>query len=381
MLIGILGGGQLGRMMALAAYPLGIRCRFLDPAADSPAGQVGELIVGGYDDPAALARFARGLDRVTFEFENVPEASLAYFKQAGVPVAPGPECLRTGQDRLAEKQLFARLKIPTAPYAPADSLESLRRAVGEVGLPCVVKTRRMGYDGKGQAVLRSPQDIDAAWARLADPALKVGLIVEAFVRFDREVSIVAARSASGEHAFYPLTENVHAIEPAAGGGILRLSRAPAPGATPEVERAARAYATSVLDALDYAGVLAIEFFLASGTDGRASLIANETAPRVHNSGHWTMDACAASQFENHIRAVAGLPLGLTALHGCAAMLNLIGDTPPIAKLLSVPGARVHLYGKEPRPGRKLGHVNLVGPSWDAIDPALRELTELIAPSA
>ncbi len=381
MLIGIFGGGQLGRMMALAAYPLGIRCRFLDPAPDSPAGQVGELVVGAYDDPAALAKFAKGLDRVTFEFENVPEASLAYFKKAGVPVAPGPACLRTGQDRLAEKNLFADLRIPTAPFAAADSRESLVKAVGEVGLPCVVKTRRLGYDGKGQAVLRSAADIDPAWARLGDAAGKVGLIVEAFVRFEREVSIVAARSASGEHAFYPLTENVHAIEPAAGGGILRLSRAPAPGATPEVERTARASIAAVLDKLEYVGVLAIEFFLARDASGHLSLIANETAPRVHNSGHWTMDAGVTSQFENHIRAVAGLPLGSTSMHGCAAMLNLIGSTPPIEKLLRVPGARVHLYGKDPRPGRKLGHVNLAGPSWEAIDPALRELTELIAPDA
>lgn len=378
MLIGILGGGQLGRMLALAAYPLGIRCRFLDPAPDCPAGQVGELVLGEYDDPKALATFAKGLDRVTFEFENVPEASTRHFAAAGISVFPSPECLRTGQDRLAEKQLFTALQIPTAPYAVADSLDSLRQAVATVGTPCVVKTRRLGYDGKGQAVIRTPEDIDHAWQRLAPAATKVGLIAEAFVRFEREVSIVAVRGEDNAHAFYPLTENVHAIEPAAGGGILRLSKAPAPGADPDIQRAARAYAAAVMDRLNYVGVLAIEFFLTRDPQGRAHLIANETAPRVHNSGHWTMDACSCGQFENHIRAVAGLPLGDTTLHGCAAMLNLIGTTPPINRLLQIRHAQVHLYGKDPRPGRKLGHVNIAGPSWDAIEPTLRELTGLLA---
>lgn len=382
MLIGILGGGQLGRMLALAAYPLGIRCRFLDPAPDSPAGQVGELIVGDYDDPAALARFAKGLDRATFEFENVPESTTRQLAALHVPVYPPPLSLRTCQDRLEEKQLFRDLGIPTANFAPADSVESLRQAVATVGLPCVIKTRRLGYDGKGQAVVRTPADVDAAWQRLgaAAPPGFHGLIVEQFVRFEREVSIIAVRDHAGGHAFYPVTENVHQIEPASGGGILRLSKAPAPGAGPIVERDARRYASLVLDRLGHIGVLAIEFFLTRDAQSQAHLVANETAPRVHNSGHWTMNACAADQFENHIRAVAGLPLGDCTLTGCAAMVNLIGVAPASAALLQVRGAHVHLYGKDPRPGRKLGHVNLAGPSWEAIDPALRELVELVAAS-
>jgi len=349
--IGVLGAGQLGRMLALAGYPLGLEFRFLDPAPDSPSRHLGEFVNARYDDEAALARFVDGVDLVTFEFENVPAHVLAFLEDH-VPTAPGREALATGQDRLAEKTLFRELGIETPPFATVDSRADLEEAVARIGLPAVLKTRRLGYDGKGQFVLRSAADLDEAWKALGG----VPLILEGFVAFDRELSIIAVRGRNGETAFYPLTENHHE------GGILRLSLAPAPRLDPALQATAEEYARRVLDRLGYVGVLAIELFQRGG-----DLLANELAPRVHNSGHWTIEGAETSQFENHLRAICGLPLGQTTPRGYSAMLNLIGTTPNPAKVLAVPNAHLHLYGKAPRPGRKLGHVTVRADNEDELE--------------
>jgi 5-(carboxyamino)imidazole ribonucleotide synthase len=324
-LVGCIGGGQLGRMLALAAAPLGVRMRFLDPAPDACAGQVGELVVASYDDLDGLARLAESADVVTFEFENVPVAAAQ-----AVDAVPGPRALELGQDRLVEKELFRRLGIETAPFGSLD----------DVGFPALVKSRRLGYDGKGQRVAEGDET-------LADDELAEGI-----VEFDRELSIVAVRGRDGETAFYPLAENEHR------GGILAISRVPARGAP---QREAEEIASRLLDELAYVGVLAVELFDVDG-----SLLANEFATRVHNTGHWTIDGAPTSQFENHLRAILGLPLGSTAARGSSTMVNLVGEVPPLGRLLAVPGAHVHLYGKEPRPGRKLGHVTLVDAAEDAV---------------
>jgi 5-(carboxyamino)imidazole ribonucleotide synthase len=328
-LVGCLGGGQLGRMLALAGAPLGVRLRFLDPAADACAGEVGELLVGAYDDSACLGRLADGADAVTYEFENVPVAAART-----VGAVPDPRALELGQDRLVEKEVFRRLGIATAPFGTLD----------EVGLPALVKSRRLGYDGKGQRVVETAE-------RIGEDELAEGI-----VPFERELSIVAVRGRTGETAFYPVTENEHR------GGILAVSRAPAPDAR---QREAEEIAARLLDDLGYVGVLAVELFEAGG-----DLLANEFAPRVHNSGHWTIDGAATSQFENHLRAILGLPLGATAARGSSVMANFVGELPPLERLLAIPGAHVHLYGKEPRPGRKLGHVTLVGARGDAVAEAI-----------
>ncbi len=349
--IGILGAGQLGRMLALAGYPLGLRFRFFDPAPASPASHLAEQICAPYDDEGALRRFAEGLALVTYEFENVPVAA-ARLLERHLPVYPPPAALEAAQDRLAEKQFFQRLGIPTPPFAAVDDRAGLDAAVRQLGLPAVLKTRRMGYDGKGQALLRSPEDAADAWRQLGGQPL----ILEAHVPFTRELSIIAVRGRDGATACYPLVENLHR------GGILRRSVAPAPDVTPELQEQAERYAARALDALQYVGVLAIELFEVPGAAGcgahSPALLANEMAPRVHNSGHWTIEGAATSQFENHLRATLGLPLGSTAARGHAAMLNLIGATPEPAAVLALPEAHLHCYGKEPRPGRKLGHITL-----------------------
>jgi 5-(carboxyamino)imidazole ribonucleotide synthase len=343
-LIGVLGGGQLGRMLALAGLPLGLRFRFLDPVADSPARDVGELVVGEFTDPAAVARFAAGLDAATFEFENVPlEAARAV--AARVPMYPPLAALEAGQDRLHEKELFRRSGLAVHDYAPASSEAELAGAVSRLGLPLVAKTRRMGYDGKGQMVLRTPADAAACWQRLGG----VPLLVERLVEFRRELSVIACRDRAGRIEFYPLTQNVHEQ------GILRTSRAPAPDVPGAVEAAAAGHVRTLMDALGYVGVLAVELF-----DTGSALLANEMAPRVHNTGHWTIDAAATSQFENHCRAIAGLPLGPAGPVRPAVMVNLIGHLPDPATVLAIPGARLHLYGKAVRPGRKVGHVTITG---------------------
>ncbi len=337
MIVGVLGGGQLGRMLALAGTPLGLRFHFLDPAPDAPARDVGTLHVGSYDDQERLERLAQNAVVVTYEFENVP-VEAARRLEALVPVLPPPAALEAAQDRLTEKRLFARLGIPTPRFG---------ETLADVGLPAVVKTRRLGYDGKGQRVLRSEAEAATAARELGGP-----LLYEELIEFERELAILAVRSTAGETAYYPLVETEQR------DGILRSARAPA-GA--ELQGQAEELAGRLLAELGYAGVLALELF---ETGGR--LLASELAPRVHNSGHWTIEGAVTSQFENHLRAVLGLPLGSTAALGPAALVNLIGGVPPLEELLAVPGAHVHLYGKPPRPGRKLGHVTLVGAGADGV---------------
>ena len=357
MTIGILGGGQLGYMLALAGYPLGLHFRFLDPSPEAPVGRIAQRVTADYTDHAALEKFSNGLELVTYEFENVP-VEAAKFLAERVPVYPPPAALEAAQDRLAEKALFRSLGISTTDFVPIAKPEEFEAAVKQLGLPAVLKTCRMGYDGKGQWILRTAEDAARAKAELP----KVDLILEGFVPFRRELSVLAVRSRNGEIAFYPLVENHHR------DGILRLSLAPAPGLEPPVQRAAEDIGRRVLESLKYVGVLAIEFFEHEGR-----LLANEMAPRVHNSGHWTIEGAITSQFENHLRAVLGLPLGPTGAAGHCAMLNLIGALPEPSEVLAVPDAHLHFYGKAPRPGRKLGHVTLRAASPERLALRLSEL--------
>jgi 5-(carboxyamino)imidazole ribonucleotide synthase len=342
MRLGILGGGQLGRMLALAAYPLGVTCRLLDPKDPSSSGEVADLLAEPYDDPEALDRFVTGLSAVTYEFENVDAVAVSRL-EGRVPVRPGRMALEVSQDRLTEKNFFQSHDIDTAPFAPVNTLPELETAAEKVGFPAVLKTRRFGYDGKGQALLRGPGDMEAAW----DAVGGVPLLLEGFVDFQRELSILSVRDPNGTLAFYPLVENHHE------DGILRLSYAPAPDLTDGLTERARHYATRVLEAMEYVGVLAIELFQVGDR-----LLANEMAPRVHNSGHWSIEGAETSQFENHVRAVLGLPLGVTASRGHSAMLNLIGGLPEPVAVLRHPDVHLHLYGKEPRAGRKVGHITV-----------------------
>jgi 5-(carboxyamino)imidazole ribonucleotide synthase len=339
--VGIVGAGQLGRMLALAGYPLGIHCLFLDRSASSPAAQVAPILTGDLEDPALLAALAAGSDVLTFDWENISGKALAPLEKL-TQVRPPRAALEVSQDRIAEKALFSKLRIPVAAHAAIDSKAQLMRAIRKLGLPGVLKTRRLGYDGKGQFVVRGLPQIDEAWAAIGGP----GLIYEKFQHFSREVSIVGARSALGDTVFYPLSANTH------GGGILHYSIAPY--ANPGLERRARIYLKRVMNALAYVGVLTIEFFVVQGR-----LIANEMAPRVHNSGHWTIEGCVTSQFENHLRAICDLPLGSTRALGHTAMINFLGKMPDRERLLAVDGLAFHDYGKEPRPGRKLGHCTIL----------------------
>jgi 5-(carboxyamino)imidazole ribonucleotide synthase len=342
MRLGILGGGQLGRMMALAAYPLGVTCRLVDPKEGTSAGEVADVVAGRYDDPDTLDRFVTRLDAVTYEFENVDAAAIDHL-EGRVPVRPGRRALEVAQDRLVEKTFFRDHDIETTAFAPADSLEELAAAAAEVGLPAIVKTRRFGYDGKGQAIIRELGDVAAAWEAVGG----VPLIVERVVNFDRELSILSVRDPAGNMGFYPLVENHHK------DGILRRSYAPAPDVSDALEERAHYYARRLLEDLEYVGVLAIELFQVG-----ERLLANEMAPRVHNSGHWSIEGAETSQFENHVRAVLGMPLGDTAMRGHAAMINLVGALPDPAAVLGHPHTHLHLYGKAPRPGRKVGHVTI-----------------------
>ncbi len=343
--VGILGGGQLARMMALAGAPLGLRFLAMDTSADACAGQFVPMVVGDWRDEKALAEFASRVDVATFDFENVPAES-AEWLAARIPVFPAPRALRIAQDRLAEKTLFNELGIGTPAFAAVDTRAGLDEAVARIGLPCILKTRRLGYDGKGQFRLKTAADLDAAWVALGPQAPKVGLILEAFVPFEREVSVVAVRGRDGEFRAWPLTENWHR------DGILSASMAPcADGAA--LEPQAVAYARKVAEALDYVGVFALELFVRDG-----QLLANEMAPRVHNSGHWTIEGAETSQFENHLRAVLGLPLGSTAAVGHSVMLNWIGAMPEAAPVLRSPAGHWHDYGKTSREGRKVGHATL-----------------------
>jgi 5-(carboxyamino)imidazole ribonucleotide synthase len=347
-------------MMALAAYPLGVRCLFLDRSANSPGAQVAPILVGDLEDPARLAELATSSDVVTFDWENISGSALLPLENM-TRIRPPRAALEVSQDRLAEKALFAKLKIPVAAHTAIDSKEQLIAATRKIGLPGVLKTRRMGYDGKGQFVLTQAAHIDAAWAAIGAP----GLIYEKFQAFSREVSIVGARSAAGRIVFYPLSANTHE------GGILRHSIAPFANA--RLERAARIYLRRVMQRLAYIGVLTIEFFVVNGR-----LIANEMAPRVHNSGHWTIEGCVTSQFENHIRAICDLPLGSTRAVGHTAMINFLGEMPDRERLLAIDGLAFHDYGKEPRPGRKLGHCTIIKKQSQQRNLALGEALKLIS---
>ena len=343
MTIGVVGAGQLGAMLALAGYPLGVDFLFLDRSQKTPAGRFAPVLTGDFADQSLLTQLAERSDVISFDWENIcVDALRAATRASRTRIAPPLRALAAAQDRLTEKRTFERLDIATTRFAPVDSRATLERAVERIGLPGVLKTRRLGYDGKGQRVLRRTQDCERAWQQLG----AVPLLYEQFVPFDYEVSIIGVRSRHGEIAVYPLNRNYHAE------GILRLTLAP--WHAPRLMRAAAASLTRVLEAFHYVGVLAIEFFV-----HRGQLIANEMAPRVHNSGHWTIEGAVTSQFENHVRAVSGLPLGATGARGHTAMINLIGRMPQRQALLAEPGVHLHDYGKEPRHGRKLGHCTLV----------------------
>ncbi len=358
--VGILGGGQLARMLALAGAPLGAKFLMLDTDANACGGQVAALMHADYRDQDALARFAAQVDFATFDFENVP-ADSAHWLAERIPVYPNPRALAVAQDRLAEKTLFQSLGIGTPAFRAVDTLAELRAAVSEIGVPSILKTRRLGYDGKGQYRLRNVEDVDAAWAALSSGRDSASLILESFVRFQRELSVVAVRSRSGEFRHWPLTRNWH------HEGVLSLSLAPAAVSASTTAEALN-YAKAVADQLDYVGVFALELF---EVDGR--LLANEMAPRVHNSGHWTIEGAECSQFENHLRAVMGLPLGETAARGHSAMLNWIGDLPDECAALAIPGVHWHDYGKTSRPGRKVGHATVFGHDAEELLSRLRRL--------
>ncbi|ALA86053.1 phosphoribosylaminoimidazole carboxylase [Stenotrophomonas maltophilia] len=358
--VGILGGGQLARMMVLAGAPLGLRFELYDPAADACSGPLAPLTVGAFDDRQTLADFAAKVDVVTFDFENVP-ADSAQFLADRVPVYPPPAALAVAQDRLSEKTLFQQLGIPLPAFADIRSRDELAAKAAEFGLPCILKTRRLGYDGKGQFRLRSEADIDAAWDALGAQVERTGLILEGFVAFQREVSVVAVRGRDGSFEAWPVTGNWHV------DGVLSASVAPAVLSDAE-QQAAIGYARRVAEHLQYVGVFALELFCRDG-----ELLANEMAPRVHNSGHWTIEGSETSQFENHLRAVLGLPLGSTRMLGHVCMLNWLGAMPDSAPVLAQASGHWHDYGKEPREGRKVGHATLRDDDAAALADALDQV--------
>lgn len=360
MKVGILGGGQLGLMLARAAQDLSIDTIVLDPKADAVAGQVTRHLVADWDDADASEALAQ-CDVVTYEFENVP-TEIVERLAAHVPVHPSPASLAISGDRLREKTLFNDLGIETAPFAPVDARADLDRAVAEIGLPAVLKTRRFGYDGKGQVVLRDASEIEAAWQQLGGQPL----ILEGFVPFQREVSVAAARGRDGSMAYWPATENVHV------DGILHLSRAPAANVSEALFRKAASGLEAVMAMLDYVGVLVVELFQLGDR-----LIANEMACRVHNSTHWTIEGAATSQFENQIRAVAGLPLGPTDVTRFSAMINLVGELADLSPLEGDPDVHLHVYGKSPAPGRKLGHVTVVADTPGDLDRSVARVLEVV----
>jgi 5-(carboxyamino)imidazole ribonucleotide synthase len=346
--LGVLGGGQLARMLALAAAPLGVKTLAVDSSADACAGQVAPLVVADWTDYAALEAFAARVDVVTFDFENVP-AETAHWLAERVAVFPAPQALAVAQDRLAEKTLFRECGLPTPDFMTVDTREQLDQALTAVGVPAILKTRRLGYDGKGQFRLHKPADADAAWAALGAQASKHGLILEAFVPFERELSVLAVRSRDGDFRTWPLTRNWHV------DGVLSMSLAPAPDIELLQPRATE-LARTLAERLGYVGVFALELFVRDG-----ELLGNEMAPRVHNSGHWTIEGAHTSQFENHVRAVLGLPLGDTGARGMSAMFNWIGELPDTSAVLQAVDAHWHDYGKQARPGRKVGHATVCAP--------------------
>jgi 5-(carboxyamino)imidazole ribonucleotide synthase len=366
--VGILGGGQLARMLALAGAPLGLRFLVMDTVADACAGQFAPLLVGDYRDDAALAEFATRVDVATFDFENVPAESARWLSER-VPVFPNPGALAIAQDRLAEKTLFRDLGIPVPEFADVDSREALDAAIERIGTPCILKTRRLGYDGKGQFRIEAPgagrANADDAWSALGAQAATVGLILEAFVPFERELSVVAVRARDGEFRAWPITENWHVR------GVLSASLAPA-RVDVALAATAVAHARILAERLDYVGVFALELFCSNGT-----LLANELAPRVHNSGHWSIEGAETSQYENHLRAVLGRPLGATDAVGHACMLNWIGELPDADAVLREPGGHWHDYGKSPRAGRKVGHATLRADSPRTLSAALQRVGDAL----
>ncbi|MDP2242839.1 5-(carboxyamino)imidazole ribonucleotide synthase [Pseudomonas sp.] len=359
MKIGVIGGGQLGRMLALAGTPLGMNFAFLDPAPDACAQALGEHIRADYGDQDHLRQLADEVDLVTFEFESVPAETVAFLSQF-VPVYPCAEALRIARDRWFEKSMFKELEIPTPEFADIHSQADLDAAAAAIGLPAVLKTRTLGYDGKGQKVLRQAHDVSGAFAELGS----VPCILEGFVPFTGEVSLVAVRGRDGETRFYPLVHNRH------DSGVLALSIA---SSNHPLQALAEDYVSRVLSKLDYVGVLAFEFFEVDG-----GLKANEIAPRVHNSGHWTIEGAECSQFENHLRAVAGLPLGSTATVGESAMLNFIGTVPPVAEVIAIDDCHLHHYGKAFKVGRKVGHATLRCADRATLDQQIAAVEALIS---
>jgi 5-(carboxyamino)imidazole ribonucleotide synthase len=359
--VGIVGAGQLGRMLALAGYPLGIECTLLDRSDDAPGAQVASFVRGELGDAAALDELARAVDVITLEIENVPVEPLDAVRSRR-PVFPPPDAVAAAQDRLAEKTLFRSLGIPTAEFVAIDS-EADVAAAERLGWPAVVKTRRLGYDGRGQRVVSSTEALAAAWRELG----AVPSIAEAFVGFEREVSLIGVQGAGDARVFYPLAENVHRE------GILASTVAPYLDAA--LQRQAETWLTAIMAKLGYRGVLTVEFF-----QTKTGLVANEMAPRVHNSGHWTIEGAETSQFENHLRAVLGWPLGNPYPRGHSVMLNLLGRLPSLEPILAVPGAHFHDYGKSPRPGRKVGHCTLVDVDRARLFERLEALNAIVARS-
>jgi len=356
-LVAVVGGGQLGRMLGFAGVDLGVECRFLDPTAEAPARAVGELVVGALDDAEAVARVAHAADVLTYEWEGVDPAAIRSI-EAQLPVRPNVRALEVTRDRLLEKQTLRDLEIPVAEFAGVRSRAELSAALPAVGLPALLKTQFGGYDGKGQTRITSADDTDNAIKEFAGTAL----VVEQYIPFIRELSLIAVRSLTGETQFYPLVENLH------HDGVLRITRAPALGISGEQQNQAQDYAERIFGTLDYVGVLAIELFETAG-----KLIVNELAPRVHNSGHWTIEGATCSQFENHLRAILGEPLGLAAAEGYSAMVNCLGEMPDKAAVATVANTYQHDYQKTPRAGRKMGHITITAATADQIEQRLDEL--------
>ena len=348
-------------MLAIAGYQLGVEFKFFDPNSGAPVGQIGELIAADYGDHEALKRFLDGVHVVTYEFESIPLSTIRFVAER-VGVFPPVAALEIAQDRLLEKNLFQELGLPTPRFAPVESLDELRDAATGIGFPAVLKTRRMGYDGKGQAVIRNASALGESWKKVSG----VPLLLEQYVSFQHELSVIGVRDSAGREVFYPPIENLHRE------GVLRRSIAPAPCATPEISALAIEYSRRLMDRLEYVGVLALELFSVDGT-----LLANEMAPRVHNSGHWTIEGAETSQFENHLRAILSLPLGATTPRGTSLMLNILGHIPPVESVLAVEGAHLHLYGKAPTEKRKVGHVTMVGQNALAVEQRAGKLLEAL----
>ncbi len=360
MRIGVLGGGQLGRMLALAGLPMGLEFVFIDPAKDAPMESIGRHICANYDDETALDELASRADIVTYEFENILLSSVDYLSRK-VPVVPSRKALEISQERLFEKSFLKKIGIPVGQFCPIDSLDDIENAARVTGLPAVLKTRRFGYDGKGQRVVATIDELTTAVREM----ISVPLILEKKIDFKREMSMMVVRNLSGETAYYPLVQNEHRR------GILYTSAAPAPNIE-SLAGIAEEYAGKLLTALGYAGLLTIEFF---ETD--EGLLVNEFAPRVHNSGHWTIEGAVTSQFENHLRAILDYPLGSTDLTGYSKMINLVGALPSFGEIAKFSDTHIHYYGKSPKPSRKVGHITVRGNDFNTVEKKADEIIRLI----